>query len=267
MNQAEAVIHTDPKRRAKLLFIFGVIITVFISMSFVAPIAQDQGYHNFADARALLGVQNFWNVLSNLPFMIVGIMGFRLLLSYRTRPVPLRTVYWVFFIGVFFVAFGSGYYHLSPDNESLMWDRLPMTVAFMAFFSAMISLCVNINLGPRLLIPLLVIGIFSVIYWHFTEQAGEGDLRLYVMVQFLPMLLIPIMLILFSNFIKEAKYIWLVLLAYAISKILEFFDMGLYNLFAGQMSGHALKHVAAAFGPYFFYLYLKHRYRHHIPAQ
>jgi hypothetical protein len=39
------------------------------------PLLQDQSYHQFADQRELFGIPNFWNVVSNLPFIAVGAVG------------------------------------------------------------------------------------------------------------------------------------------------------------------------------------------------
>ena len=85
-----------------------------IGMLMAEPIAQDSGYHQFADQRTILGVPNFWNVVSNLPFLIVGLMGlFSLLRSGRIQfIVELKPAYVLFFAGVALVNFGSGYYHL-----------------------------------------------------------------------------------------------------------------------------------------------------------
>ena len=96
----------------------------------ISPIAQDQAYHLFADQRSVLGIPNFWNVMSNLPFLLVGVAG----ISFVHRNVrdPLRNLWLVFFAGIFVTAFGSGYFHLAPNNGTLAWDRLTMTIGFMS---------------------------------------------------------------------------------------------------------------------------------------
>ena len=96
----------------------------------LSPFAQDHAYHAFADGRTLLGIPNFWNVMSNLPFLLVGTWGLRFLVRHSGVVAPLRNAWVVFFIGILVTTFGSGYYHLSPDTPSLGWDRLAMTVGF-----------------------------------------------------------------------------------------------------------------------------------------
>ncbi len=227
-----------------------IIGTVGVMMS--DPIAQDIKYHQFIDQRTILSIPNFWNVISNVPFLLVGVMGLHSILrSHRIRLIAdIRAAYILFFAGVSLVAFGSGYYHLRPSNESLVWDRLPMAIAFMALFSVTISEFISVRLGKSALWPLIIFGIFSVIYWHSTEVKGEGDLRLYVLVQFLPMIVIPLILLFFKPEFTGTSGYWLLLCAYVLAKASEHFDEAIYNMLF-LLSGHSLKHIVAAFGVLF----------------
>lgn len=170
-----------------------ICVSAIVGITLVPAIPQDVRYHDFADQRGFLGIPNFADVLSNLPFIIVGILGLWTLRRGTPRGgiEELLLPYRIFFIGVLLTGFGSAYYHWSPNNQTLVWDRLPMTIAFMAFFSALVGESMSLRAGQRLLWPLLISGIASVAWWHFTEQAGRGDLRPYILVQFLPILLIP----------------------------------------------------------------------------
>jgi hypothetical protein len=157
----------------------------------VPPIAQDPTYHDFADQRSLLGIANFGDVVSNVGFVVVGLLGLTYVVGRRGMTVPPAASdcwpYAVFFVGVALVAVGSGYYHLAPSNGTLLWDRLPMTVAFMALFAAFIVDRIHSRLGVTVMLPLLIaLGIASIAYWHVTEAAGHGDLRFYDLVQFYP---------------------------------------------------------------------------------
>jgi len=155
------------------------------------------------------------------------------------------------------VAFGSGYFHLNPINETLLWDRLPMTIAFMALLSIIIGEFVSIKIAQNLLLPLIIVGAFSVLYWFYTETTfpvteshvteSQGDLRLYILVQFLPMLLIPLILLTFNSSYSKVSGYWWLLLAYIVAKLLEHFDHTIFNLLH-FISGHSLKYIAAALG-------------------
>jgi len=128
----------------------------------------------------------------------------------------------------------------------------------MAFFTIIISEFISEKAGKQLFFPLLLFGLFSVGYWYVTELKGEDDLRLYVLVQFLPMLLIPLILLLFSPRFSHIALIWAALVAYLMSKIAEMTDEILYLSLAG-VSGHSLKHLFAALSAYLFFLALQKR--------
>lgn len=244
--------------RLSILVAIGIAATVLVALQ--APIPQPSAYHAFADQRHLLGVPNFWNVASNLPFLIVGLAGLRELASRCPQGAlpSLKVAYVWFFLGVMLVGLGSGYYHLAPSNDSLTWDRLPMTLVSMAFFSIIVGEHVSPQLGRRLLAPLLLLGLASVAYWHFTEQALRGDLRPYVMVQFLPLALAPLLLLLFPSRFSRTWFLWALLGLYVLAKLFEEADRLLFS-FGQIVSGHTLKHVVAAFALYVFLLALKFR--------
>jgi len=195
-------------------------------------IPQDQAYHDFADQRTLLGVPNFWNVVSNLPFIAIGAVGLR---QFHRDPGVI-----LLFLGILLTGFGSAYYHLDPSDRSLFWDRLPMAISFMAILAVAIEERVDTRAGAALLWPLIGIGVFSLLLWRWT-----GDLRLYVWVQFFPCLILPLIFLLFSPKYSGTSY-WLIAAAlYALAKLFEFFDSAIYS--AGSiLSGHTLKHFAAA---------------------
>ncbi len=238
--------------------LLGICLGAVLVVVFLPPIPQDPRYHRFADAGALLGIPNFWNVVSNIPFLIVGIMGLFAAKRGRGGLPALRTAYALFFIGVFLTGLGSAYYHWRPDNETLFWDRLPMTLSLMSFLSIIVGEHMDIRAGNLLLWPLIALGVFSVWYWRETELMGQGDLRLYGIVQFLPLLLTPLTLILLPSRFSSTRYLWLMLLAYGLSKLLEFCDLGILRL-TGMIGGHPLKHLAAASAAYCFYVGLLRR--------
>ncbi len=243
------------------LLLISIALSLFVALFFMAPIAQDQAYHQFSDINTLLSIPNFWNVISNFPFIFVGLVGLNLLSKGTPRGslAELRMAYITFFIGLIITGFGSSYYHWNPNNASLVWDRLPMTISFMAFFTVVLGENISITLAKRLFYPLLAIGIFTVIYWIMTESNGAGDLRPYVLVQFLPVIMIPLILWLYPSPFGGQRYIVMVLAAYVVAKLMEHFDHEIHGLLGGIMSGHPIKHVVAAVGTYFFYMALKNR--------
>jgi hypothetical protein len=230
---------TEARRPILLLAAVAGIAAAF----WLDRIPQDPGYHRFADQNAWSGIPNFWNVATNLPFLIVGWFGFarRARLEVATQ----RVHYLLFCAGVALVGVGSAFYHWAPSNSALVWDRLPITVASMALFSAVIRDRVSEPLGRALLWPLIVAGVASIGWWYWSELAGRGDLRPYAVVQFLPMLLIPLMLLMFRGRGLREGWLWASLAAYVLAKIAENFDAAIY-LATGFLGGHGVKHLMAA---------------------
>lgn len=227
----------------KKLVLVAVAAVAIGAMFLVDPIPQDPAYHDFADSRTLLGVPNFWNVATNIPFLLIGAAA--LVRARRLASSALHIHFMVYCIAIALVAFGSSYYHYAPSNASLVWDRLPMTVAFMALLAAVIADRLSWFAGRALLGPLVVAGIGSIAWWVRTETVGLGDLRPYAIVQFLPGLLIPLMLLFFRGDGLRDRWLWSAIAAYALAKLVEHFDGPIFD--AGRiMGGHALKHVLAA---------------------
>lgn len=238
---------------AKTIFLIVLSASLVIAAFFIDPIPQDPSYHSFADTRPFLSIPNFWNVVSNVPFLLAGGAGISYSRS-KNRPgmmAGLRVAYLVFFAGVFLTGFGSAYYHFAPGNETLVWDRLPMTIGFMGFMTIVIGEHISLPAAKRMMIPLLLIGAGSVIYWAVTEARGAGDLRPYAIVQFVPMLLIPLILLMYRSAYDNVHFLWIVIVLYALSKLFEYFDFATYEI-GHILSGHSIKHIVAAIAPLVF---------------
>jgi hypothetical protein len=232
----------DPSSRDWRGWLLGGVTLVAIAGALLVPrVPQDPGYHLFADTRTIAGIPNFWNVVSNVPFALVGIYG--LILTPRLAR-SLWPGYIVFCVAVIGICFGSAYYHYAPSTPALVWDRLPMSLAFMAVFALILGNRVNPALGRTLLAPLLIIGAASVLYWSWTESHGVGDLRPYALVQFLPFFLIALMLWLYPGGRASTAWLWWAFLMYFLAKVAEHFDAPIYR--AVGFSGHSMKHLLSA---------------------
>jgi hypothetical protein len=205
------------------------------------PFGQNPQYHNFADRRALFGIPNFLDVASNLAFLIVGTVG--LTICMRHRLGKMRSAWIVLFAGVTLVSIGSAYYHLHTNSMTLVWDRLPMTIALMGLFVAVFGEYISPRLGVFLLGPALLLGFASVVYWHWSD-----DLRLYIWVQLISLLIIPVVMVLYRT---RYSHQWLLLAAlglYGLAKIFEVFDAEIFSFSRGLVSGHTIKHLLSALG-------------------
>lgn len=241
--------------KKQLLLLYAICIAAVVACFFVKPIRQDEAYHLFADHRLLFGIPNFWNVVSNLPFVMIGFIGLKH--GAATKENALQANYIWFFTGILLTGFGSGYYHWNPDNTTLIWDRLPMTLSFMSFLSIIIGEFISPVSGKKAMYPLLLTGLASIANWVITK-----DLRMYALVQFLPIVLILVILFLSKKEQKHKKYFWLMVVFYAIAKFLESYDGFIYGISYNLISGHSLKHLAAAAAPFLFYKFAVRKFQH-----
>ncbi len=229
---------------ARVWILAGSAALIIVVALLVPPLHQDEAYHDFAST-ALFGVADFGIVASNGAFLIVGLWGLWHVASRKIAPWPFQApgAHWpflIFFLGVAMVALGSGYYHAGPTTETLLWDRLTMTVAFMALLAAFIGDRVHLATGGTVVLLLLVVlGALSMVVWRVT-----GDLRLYFIVQALPMLLIWMICLLFPGRVTRVRYFAWMAFWFGLASFCDLFDKTVYNWIG--FGGHAIKHVLAA---------------------
>ncbi len=249
-------------RRAGIALFLIFTIAVCSVAIFAPRIPQPLSYHNFADKRGWLGIANFGDVASNVAFAMAGVAGLVFLFGKSSREAFVdpreRWAYVFVFLGLLLTAFGSGYYHLAPDNARLVWDRLPMTLAFMGLVSAMIAERINVPTGFYLLPPLLLVGVGSVIQWWHTEIIGAGDLRFYAAVQVYAVLILPVLLLLPPRYTRGVNFV-AVFILYVLAKVFETMDRQIFSLDRGAVSGHTLKHLAAGTAGFWILWMLKKR--------
>lgn len=236
----------------KISFLFILLFVSLILILNLEPIMQSTQYHLFADSRQYTFIPNFFNVLTNLPFLLIGIYGY--LYCRQTEQSPNSNAWMTMFLGIGLVSLGSAYYHWQPSYDSLFWDRIPMTVAFMGLFVAILSEYITERIAYSLLYPFVFIGISSVIFWYYSD-----DLRLYFWVQLVPLLTIPTVMLLFKS---GYSHQWLLLHAltfYLLAKITEFYDEQIFQWTYEILSGHSIKHLLASASCYCIFLMLKQR--------
>lgn len=228
-------------------WLIGFTLLAFVSVFVLPPMRQPIAYHDFADHRHAYGIANFLDVVSNLGFLLAGIVGLLIVFSGRARFefAGERWPFAIFFLGVLLTALGSGYYHLAPDNETLFWDRLPMTIAFMGLVSSQIVDRINVRAGLVLLLPMLLLGVASVVYWRATERMGVGNVMPYGVLQAYSVFVLLLLARMSPSRYTRGNDIYWVFGWYVLSKLLETFD-GQVLAINHVVSGHTLKHLAAA---------------------
>jgi hypothetical protein len=238
---------SESARRTGLALIGAAMVAITMSLP---RLPQNPSYHRMADSRTIFGVPNALNVLSNLPFAIVGLAGVLALtrgsIAQRAVVEPWeRWPYLVLFAGTALTAIGSSYYHLAPDDGRLFWDRLPMTLGFMGLLTALLAERVSPAFARGAFLPLVFAGAASVVYWRLGEANGGGDLRPYAAVQFGSLVLVLATLALFPARLSGDAFLWSAAVSYGLAKLLEAADGSIYEI-GRIVSGHTLKHLFAA---------------------
>ncbi len=267
--ESEAIIrmYTDMQwfrlwgRRTRL----GLVTTVSLALTttvLLAPhVPLGSAYHDFADKRTILGIPNCLDVLSNVPFIIVGAWGVFWLqrrLSNSSFVVRQERVpYLFFFAGVGLTGVGSFWYHLAPGNSRLPWDLLPIACCFMSMLAIVIIERISTSAGFWVFVPLLALGVASVVSWYYTEAQGHGDYRFYLAAQFLPPILVAMIIAFFPGRYTRTDYLAIAFFLYVLAKIFERFDNQIYSVLG--VSGHSLKHLTAAVSCYWILRMLQQR--------
>src|SRR5262249_34145047 len=249
----------SPRELALRALSVAAIGVTALAILFVAagPMPQAQSYHRFKDDRMLLGVPNALNVLSNVPFLLVGAWGlWYLLIGSGSRPGQAwlepaeRWAFVLMFLGVFLTGFGSTYYHLQPDNDRLVLGPPPIGLGVIGLIVAMVAERISVRLAGWLLVPLAAIGVGSVLQWHWTEQHDRGDMRLYVFVQGYALFFVLVTPLLFPPRYTRTADWYIGIGWYALAKICESLDGRIYAGTGGLISGHTLKHLLGAVSTY-----------------
>lgn len=242
------------RRRARHL---PAVITFIAAAAMLAHgvIAQPAGYHDFADHSSLAGLPHAADVLSNIGFALVALWGWWRLAPRAAHPRLAAGWfgYRLLLIGLLLTAAGSAYYHLAPDDVRLVWDRLPIALACAGLLAAVRAETVlagalargTVWLDARSEAALLALfAVASVAWWHFTNDAGQGDLRPYLLLQLLPIILIPLWHWLHGSDRRDRVYFGAALAVYVLAKIAELSDHAFLAI-SGLISGHTLKHLLA----------------------
>jgi hypothetical protein len=222
----------------------GILLLLFAPRVPIGP-----AYHDFADKRAMFAIPNALDVVSNIPFVLVGLWALLWLLRQRGRNAFVSSSEWlaylVFFAGVTLTGFGSFWYHMAPSNARLPWDLLPMTCSFMSLISVTLMERVGTRTGSLLFLPLLLLGMGSVVYWSVTAHYGHDDYRFYLFVQFFAPVVLVTLIGLFPPRYTGIRYLVIAFGCYVLAKLFETWDYSIYRL-GDAVSGHSLKHVTAA---------------------
>ena len=235
--------------REQRVWLLGLaLLAAVLAIVLVRPMPEPMIFRQLADERMFFGIANFWNVVSNAPFLLVGLWGLRVVARAGANDFIQHTDKWPYvacFLAVALIAAGSTYYHLAPLDERLMWDRLPISLAFMALLAAMITERISVTAGRHGLVPLLLAGVASVLYWRWSGLRGSENILPYALVQYGATAAIIVIAALFRSRYTRGPDVLIAVAIYALAKLAEVLDAQIYAV-GHVVSGHTLKHLIAA---------------------
>lgn len=255
--------------------VMGAAGATALVLALVDRFEQPAWFHDFADRRTMLGVANFMDVASNAPFAAASVWGLACVWARRRSEkrcvaggcTPMLGIDVVcaicFFVGVGLTSLGSGWYHLNPRNETLVWDRLPLILTFVSLLGMLMAERVSSRSAGRLLGPMLAIGACAVGHWAWTESRGAGDLRAYFAVQIATLVSVVLIVALYPSRYLSTRLLATGLVCYGLAVAFEQLDKPVWNLWRGLgvelVSGHTIKHLFAAGGAFVMILAIKPR--------
>jgi hypothetical protein len=223
-----------------------IVLAAIAALLLVGPIHQFADYHHFADRRAWLGIPNAADVLSNAGFAIVGLWG--LLRIGPRRDDPAIAAAWpgyrLFLAALVLTAFGSAFYHWAPDDARLILDRIPIALACAGLLAGVQADVKPESATARIAGLLAVLGIASVLWWYAGAAHGPGDLRPYLLLQTLPVVLVPLWQASHRASRADRIAFGAALALYAAAKVAELGDREVLGALH-WVSGHTLKHLLA----------------------
>jgi len=223
-----------------------LVAVMAAALYFYGPISQPLEYHDFADKRIIGGVPYGADVWSNLGFALVGLWGLiRLFPQRRHRQLRLGWPgYALFLLALIGTAAGSAFYHWEPDNLRLLWDRLPIALLSAGLLTAVYCETHQSDKGWAVALALSIIAIGSVVWWYITGVWGQDDLRPYLLLQCLPLVLVPLWQRLYRAPAADSRAFLLAIGFYILAKVVEVGDSVIFAVLH-VVSGHTLKHFFA----------------------
>lgn len=233
---------SQTNNRREILLAAAVCAAALLALQ-APPLAQPAHIHDYADSRAWAGLPRGLDVLSNLPFALLGAWGLRVLaqLPGAALPAAQRALAALFFLGLALTALASGWYHLRPDDAGLFIDRLGMSVAFAGLLGLGAAAWVSARAGLALAAALLLAGAASA-WWCWRS----GNLLPWAVLQAGGALLLAALAVLRPRADGLRVRWWAVIALYALAKLCEQADHALYAASGQLLSGHSLKHLLAA---------------------
>ena len=229
-------------RRAELVLAAATLLLALLA-ALLPVTALPAHYHDFADQRAWLGLPHAMDVLTNLPFALMGVWG---LVWLRRLPAGCigaaqRVLAGVFFGGLLLTTLCSSFYHWAPDNAHLFIDRLGMSLAFTGLLGLAVADRISGRTGLALAAFIAIVAPATALI-----DARLGNMTPWAVLQGGGLALLAALALRRPRGGALGFSVGAVIAFYLLAKVLELADAPVFALTQGIISGHSAKHVVAA---------------------
>ena len=233
-------------RRCALVILTALTLATVVGLLAWGPVPLDASAHEYADQRRWFGLPHAVNVLANLPLLLVGIWGWRTTRA-SAWPAAVRRPWQAFHLCVAGGSLIAAAYHVAPNNAGFVLSQIALSAAFALLTFGMLAERVNPRFGSnagQATVGVIVVASLGAVLFG-AGSGGSIDLRPFLLLQLLPVLLIPAGALGLPGAHTASSDWLLMLVAYAAAKAFDFADVQIFAA-TGWISGHALMHISLA---------------------
>jgi hypothetical protein len=230
-------------RRHAVLLLVSSLLLAGIALLAWGPLPLGAHAHEYADGRTWLGVPNAANVLVNLPLFWLAVWGW-CVTRLSAWPRALRLPWQGFHLWVMVTSLASAMYHAAPTDALLVVSRTCQACAFGLLILGLLAERVSPRFGSggACVAASVVVLLAGLMIVYSGRQAHGGvDLRPLVLLELVPIILIPVALLRLAS--DQGRLAgWLLALAvYAAARVAGLADTSIFSV-TGWVSGHTVMH-------------------------
>lgn len=233
-------------RRCALVLLAALTLAALVGLLAWGPVPLDAGTHRYADQRDWLGLPNAGNVLANLPLLLVALWGWHATLA-SGWPARLRRAWAGFHACAVGGSAIAAIYHVAPTATGYVLAQMAMSAAFVLLTLGMLAERVHAGIGGRPVATTATLVGAATLAALASGSVGDGavDLRPFLLLQLIPVLLIPAGALSLPGAHTRPSDWLLMLVAYVAAQAFDVADAAIHAA-TGWIGGHALMHLALA---------------------
>jgi hypothetical protein len=257
---------SNSKKINQLLIIlaFLAVITLLVVIPYFLFPSSLFTRHSYTDQRSLCGLNNAFNVLSNLVLIAAGCYWLNWI--FRTKNISLKCrkglyetrLYATFFAAVILAGIQSAWYHLFQSQLGLLGTYLLSNIVMLSLLSAIIAERVNLRIGLHSCIPFIFISMLISFYWYIYQTDNQLSHLWYFLTYLIPSLSIMTIIVARPKY-GGIKHITFAFCNTFIALGVSCLDEAIYTLTRHMISGQSLHNIYLGIAAIYIGCYLEQR--------